>query len=71
MSGHEFIANIQFDDRGSQTYIDWQMLFPTEEELIRIMNLYDIKEGLQQNIQRLAAYLENKKNKNGKNNKQP
>jgi uncharacterized protein YndB with AHSA1/START domain len=57
ISGHEFIATIQFEERGNQTYIHWQMLFESKEELIRIMNLFNISEGLQQNVDKLEAYL--------------
>ncbi|WP_291129902.1 SRPBCC domain-containing protein [Flavobacterium sp. UBA7682] len=59
ISGHEFIATILFEERGNQTYLHWQMLFESKEELIRIMNLYNISEGLQQNIEKMEAYLKN------------
>ncbi|WP_284653122.1 SRPBCC domain-containing protein [Flavobacterium terrisoli] len=61
ISGHEFIAAIQFEERGNQTFIHWQMLFETKEELNRIMALYDISEGLKQNVDKLEAYLKNQK----------
>lgn len=57
LSGHEFIAVIQFEDRYDQTYMHWQMLFETKKELERIMGLYDISEGLKQNTDRLEAYI--------------
>lgn len=59
ISGHEFIATILFEERGNQTYIHWQMLFETKEELNRIMGLYDISDGLKQNLTRLEDYLKN------------
>lgn len=59
ISGHEFIASIQFEERGNQTYIHWQMLFESKKELMRIMKLYDISEGLKQNTDRLENYLKN------------
>lgn len=61
ISGHEFIAVIQFEARDNQTHIHWQMLFESPEELQRIMSLFDISEGLQQNMNRLEDYLENHK----------
>jgi len=57
ISGHEFTATIQFEERGNQTYIHWQMLFDSKEELARIMGLFDISEGLKQNVNRLEDYL--------------
>lgn len=62
LSGHEFLATITFEEKGNQTYIHWQMLFPTQEELTRIMGLYDISVGLQQNVDRLDQYLKNNSN---------
>ena len=61
ISGHEFTATILFEERGRQTYIHWQMLFESKEELIRIMNLFNISEGLQQNVDKLETYLRNHK----------
>ncbi|MBF6642124.1 SRPBCC domain-containing protein [Flavobacterium sp. J49] len=60
-SGHEFMATIQFEERDHQTYLHWQMLFETNEELLRIMALFDINEGLKQNINRLEVYLKQTK----------
>ncbi|WP_333879157.1 SRPBCC family protein [Flavobacterium sp.] len=57
ISGHEFTATIQFEVKGKQTHIHWQMLFETKEELRRIMNLFNINEGLKQNVDRLEVYL--------------
>ncbi len=61
LSGHEFNAIIQFEAKGNQTFLHWQMLFETKEELMRIMGLFDISEGLKQNVDRLEVYLKNKK----------
>ncbi len=59
LSGHDFLATILFEERGNQTYIHWQMLFESKEELVRIMNLYNISEGLTQNVDKLEVYLKN------------
>lgn len=57
ISGHEFTATIRFEEHGNQTFMHWQMLFETKEELKRIMSLYDLSEGLNQNTDRLENYL--------------
>ena len=57
ISGHEFLATIEFEAKDNQTYMRWQMLFQTPEELTRIMNLYDIRQGLRENVERLVEYL--------------
>jgi len=62
ISDHEFIATIAFETKGEQTYIHWQMLFPTKEELMRIVSMYDIADGLQQNANKLEFYIKNQQN---------
>jgi uncharacterized protein YndB with AHSA1/START domain len=62
LSGHEFLATITFEERGNETYMHWQMLFPTSEELTRIMGLYDISVGLKENVDRLEVYLNSNAN---------
>ena len=62
LSGHEFLATITFEERGNQTHMHWQMLFPTAEELTRIMGLYDISIGLRENVDRLETYLTHNSN---------
>ena len=62
LSGHEFTATIQFEQRNNQTFMHWQMLFESKEELMRIMSLFDISEGLKQNADRLELYLKNQAN---------
>ncbi|MGL2965946.1 SRPBCC domain-containing protein [Flavobacterium sp. XGLA_31] len=59
LSGHEFTATILFEERGMQTHMHWQMLFESKEELDRILSLYDIREGLNQNADRLQTYITN------------
>ncbi len=59
LGDHQFTATIEFEARGNQTFIHWQMLFDTAEELIRIAQLYPINDGLKQNVDKLEVYLKN------------
>lgn len=56
----KFIATIEFESRGSKTLLNWQMLFASKEDLIKVVKAFKADEGLQQNIEKLAAYLQAK-----------
>jgi uncharacterized protein YndB with AHSA1/START domain len=58
ISGHYFIATIEFEAKGNQTLMYWEMLFETKEEYHQFIHEYKVGESLQQNIDRLAQYLE-------------
>ena len=58
ISGHFFIATIEFEAKGEQTLMQWEMLFETAEEYHKIIVEYKAGESLLQNIDRLATYLE-------------
>jgi uncharacterized protein YndB with AHSA1/START domain len=58
ISGHYFIATIEFEANAETTVMHWEMLFPTREEYHLFVHEYKAGEGLQQNIDRLANYLE-------------
>lgn len=58
ISGHHFIATIDFEAQGNNTLMHWEMLFPTREEYHQFVHEYKVGESLQQNIERLAQYLE-------------
>lgn len=58
ISGHYFIATIEFEAQGNNTLMQWEMLFPTREEYHQFVHEYKVGESLQQNIERLAKYLE-------------
>ena len=58
ISGPKFRATITFHPKGQQTEIRWQMLFETAELLERTVREFGAAEGLKQNTERLAAYLE-------------
>lgn len=52
-----FIATIEFESRGNQTFLNWHMLFATKEEFINVVKAHKADEGLKHNIEKLAAYL--------------
>ena len=58
LSGHHFIATIEFEEQGNNTMMHWEMLFPTREEYHQFVHEYKVGESLQQNIERLAQYIE-------------
>jgi len=59
-TGPKFTATIQFESKGNQTQLHWQMLFPTKEELIQTVKTFNAAEGLKQNVTKLEAYLQAK-----------
>jgi uncharacterized protein YndB with AHSA1/START domain len=58
LSGHHFIATIEFEAQGNNTLMHWEMLFPTKEEYHQFVEVYKVGESLQQNIERLAQNIE-------------
>lgn len=58
ISGHYFIATIEFEAKGDSTVMHWEMQFETKEEYHQFVNEYKVGESLRQNIERLAQYLE-------------
>ena len=58
LSGHHFIATIEFEAQENNTLMHWEMLFPTKEEYHQFVEVYKVGESLQQNIERLAQYVE-------------
>lgn len=57
LSGHHFIATIEFEAQGNNTLMHWEMQFPTKEEYHQFVHEYKVGESLQQNIERLAQYI--------------
>ena len=53
-----FTATIEFESRGNQTLLSWHMLFATKEEFLNVVKTHKADEGLKQNIEKLAAYLQ-------------
>jgi uncharacterized protein YndB with AHSA1/START domain len=52
-----FVATIEFEDRGAQTLISWHMLFETAELFIQVVKTFKADEGLKQNMEKLEVYL--------------
>jgi uncharacterized glyoxalase superfamily protein PhnB/uncharacterized protein YndB with AHSA1/START domain len=53
----KFIATIEFESRADKTFIHWQMLFESREELIDVVKKFKADEGLKQNMEKLEVYL--------------
>ncbi len=59
ITGPKFIATIEFTAMGEQTGIRWEMIFDTVEEFVQTVKTFRADKGLQQNMEKLHAYLEN------------
>jgi uncharacterized protein YndB with AHSA1/START domain len=59
-----FTTTIEFEDRGDQTGLRWNMLFETAELFIAVVKAHNAAEGLKQNIEKLNVYLAGLKGKN-------
>lgn len=58
VTGPVFTATIRFEARGTQTHIDWHMLFRTKEAFIQTVQTFKADEGLRQNIDKLSRYMQ-------------
>jgi uncharacterized protein YndB with AHSA1/START domain len=58
VSWPKILATIEFESRGNKTFIQWHMLFESKEELIKVVKMHQADEGLKQNIEKLAKYLQ-------------
>lgn len=56
-SDPKFIATIEFEDQGEQTYMHWHMLFESEAQFLQVVKTYKADEGLKQNIEKLNKYV--------------
>ncbi len=54
----KFLATVEFESRGNQTLLNWQMLFDTQEDLIKVVKTFKADEGIKQNVEKLEAYLQ-------------
>jgi uncharacterized protein YndB with AHSA1/START domain len=52
-----YIATIEFESRGKQTFLQWQVLFESREYLIQAARVYGVTEGFTQNTERLLDYI--------------
>ena len=58
-----YIATIVFESMGKETLLEWAGLFETTELFETVVNVFKADEGLQQNVEKLENYL-NQKQKN-------
>lgn len=58
VSAPKFTATIQFEAQGEQTFLSWHMLFETAEQFIQVVKTFKADEGLKQNVEKLAVYLQ-------------
>ncbi len=54
----KFVSTVEFESRGDQTFITWQMLFATKEDLIKVVKTFKADEGIKQNVEKLELYLQ-------------
>jgi uncharacterized protein YndB with AHSA1/START domain len=52
-----FVATIDFEEQGEQTFINWRMLFESAEEFIEVAKAHGVVEGMKQNVEKLEMYL--------------
>jgi uncharacterized protein YndB with AHSA1/START domain len=57
ITGPHFLATIEFESLGNQTFISWRMLFDSEEQFIKVIKVFKANEAQVQNIERLQAFL--------------
>jgi uncharacterized protein YndB with AHSA1/START domain len=58
VSAPKFLATVTFESHGDKTYLHWNMLFETREQFLRVIKTFKADKGLEQNIQKLEAYLQ-------------
>jgi len=63
ITGPKFVATIEFQEQGDQTFITWHMLFESAEEFVNVVKTFKADEGLKQNVEKLDAYLSGMKAK--------
>lgn len=52
-----YLATILFETKENETLLDWKMLFETAELFNTVVRVFRADEGLQQNVEKLQAYL--------------
>jgi len=57
ITGPKFTATINFEPQGNKTLLTWHMLFRTREEFIHTIKTFKADKGLEQNVEKLEAYL--------------
>ncbi|MDP4151045.1 MAG: SRPBCC family protein [Bacteroidota bacterium] len=57
LSDPKFITTVEFHDQGDKTFLTWEMLFNSAEQLEAVVKKYGAREGLKQNVKKLELYL--------------
>lgn len=57
ITGPKFVATVEFQEQGDQTFITWHMLFESVEEFVQTVKTFKADEGLKQNVEKLDVYL--------------
>jgi uncharacterized glyoxalase superfamily protein PhnB/uncharacterized protein YndB with AHSA1/START domain len=58
VTGPHFIATIEFENRGEQTFLKWHMLFDSKEQFVEVVKKFGADEGLKQNVEKLNSYVQ-------------
>ena len=58
ISGPRFLTTIEFEKQEDKTFIKWHMLFESREEFIQVVKTFKADEGLRQNMDKMATYLD-------------
>jgi len=58
ISSPSFLTTVEFESQGDKTLMHWHMLFESREQFIEVVKTYGADEGLKQNIEKLATYLQ-------------
>lgn len=58
VSWPKFTATVEFEKQGEKTFIEWQMLFASHEELVEVVRKHHADEGIKQNVEKLDHYLQ-------------
>ena len=56
-----YLATIVFEPKDETTLLDWNMVFETAELFETVVKVFKADDGLKQNVEKLEAYLEQKK----------
>jgi uncharacterized protein YndB with AHSA1/START domain len=57
MSDPKFVATVEFEAQGEQTFTRWHMLFESAEQFIQVVKTFKADVGMKQNMEKLIVYL--------------
>lgn len=57
ISTPKFTSTIRFESRSDTTFLEWQLLFETREQMMQVVKAFRADEGLTQNVDKLQSYL--------------